>query len=113
MPGRAELAVDSGGRQLAEEVFVEVSLGIAAGEGELIDHRDGRDQKAGLLDHERGVFHEVAEIASFAELTQVGEDFVANDPEHFLATALGEVLPAEVLLVRAVKAGKRLAGMGA
>ena len=54
---RAELAVDASRCQLAEEVLVEIALGVALGEGQCVDHVDGRDQQRWLVDHQRGVFH--------------------------------------------------------
>ncbi len=38
VPRRAELAVDAGGGELAEQVFVEVALGVAPIEGKRLDH---------------------------------------------------------------------------
>ena len=41
----AELAVDAGGGELAEQVLVEVALDVALGERQVVDHVDRRDQK--------------------------------------------------------------------
>ena len=61
VPRRAELAVDAGRGQLAEQVLVEVALGVALGERQLVDHVHRRDQQARLLDHELGVLHVLGE----------------------------------------------------
>ena len=61
VPRRAELAVDAGRGQLAEQVLVEIALGVAFGERQLVDHVHGLDQKARLLDHQLRVLHELGE----------------------------------------------------
>ena len=43
--------------ELAEQVLVEVALGVALGQRQGVDHVDRRDQQAGLLDHQLGVVH--------------------------------------------------------
>jgi hypothetical protein len=49
--GGAELAVDAGGGELAEQVLVEVTLGIALVKGQFVDHVHRRDQEARFLNH--------------------------------------------------------------
>ena len=61
VPRRAELAVDAGGRQLAEQVLVEVALGVALGDGECVNHVHGGHEQAWLLNHQLRVVHVLAE----------------------------------------------------
>ena len=79
VPGRAELAVDAGRGQLAEQVLVEVALGVALVSGSSSIMFDRRDQQARLLDHELGVLHVLAEGRAAVELAEVREDLVADD----------------------------------
>ena len=58
---RAELAVDAGRRQLAQQVLIEIALGVALGQRQLVDHVDRLHQKARLLDHQLRVLHELGE----------------------------------------------------
>jgi len=109
----AELAVDAGGGELGEQVLVEVSLGVAFGERQLVDHVDRGDQERGLLDHELGVLHELPHGAGPAgNLAQVGEHLVAQQRQHPLARLVLELAPAQSLLVRTEAAFGRLAGAG-
>jgi phage shock protein A len=61
---RAELAVDAGRRQLAEQILIKIALGVAFGQRQLVDHVDGLHQKARLLNHQLRVLHELREGGS-------------------------------------------------
>ena len=57
---RAELAVLSGGGNLAEHVLVEVALGVAVGHVDAIELVDHAGQHTGRGHHEKGILHVVA-----------------------------------------------------
>ena len=100
VPRGAKLAVDARRRELAEQVLVEVALGVALVERQGVDHVHRRDQEARLLDHELRVLHVLGEGRAALELAEVREDLVAHHREHLLRRRhVPHLTPAEVLLL--------------
>src|SRR5438034_393343 len=94
MPRSSELAVDSRGSQLREQIFVDVTFFVTPGEREGVDRFDRRLYQRGLGDHELSIRHEVAFGA------QVPERFVADAAHEFLArTDLAQAAPADRLVL--------------
>ena len=108
MARRSELAVDARRRQLAQQVLVEVSLGVALRDGERFNHVHGGDEQARLLNHELRVGHVLAERRAAVEAAEVREHLVAHDLEHLLGLDVPELRPAQVLLLGAEDGLERL-----
>ena len=98
MARRPELAVDACGSQLAEQVFVEVALGVASCERQVVDHVDRLHQKAGLLDHQLRVLHKLGEGGDGC-LAEMREYPVAHQRQHLVGTQMAELRPAEFLFI--------------
>ena len=100
MPGGPELAADTRGRQLPKQVLVEIALGVALGQRQLVDHVDRFDQKARLLNHELRVLHELGKGRTACRRgLEMGKDLVANQGKHFVGANVAEPRPPQVLLV--------------
>ena len=95
----AELAVDARRGQLAEQVFIQVALGVACGERQVVDHVDRLYQKAGLLDHQLRILHEFGERGADGRLAEMREDPVAHQRQHLVGTQMAELRPAEFLFI--------------
>jgi hypothetical protein len=100
VPRGAKLAVLPGRLQLREHVLVEVALGVAVGDLELVDEVDHGAQELRVRDHEVGVPHVlgVGRVLA-AELAQEREHLVLDAVEQL--AVVGELLergPAQVLL---------------
>jgi hypothetical protein len=110
--GGPELAVDAGGGQLAQQVLVEIALGVALGQRQDADLLDRRDQEARALDQELGVLHVLGERGAAVQLAEVREHLVAHHPQHLLAGQLLQARPPQVLLVGREHRPPRLLGAG-
>ena len=107
----AELAVDAGGGEFAEQVFVNVAFHVTLGERQVIDHFHGGDQYGFVLDLQIGVLHVFADVTQglggtafaaqalfFCMLPQAGEigvDSILQVLVQLLAAEVLEVLPAQ------------------
>ncbi len=95
VPRRAELAVDAGGGELAQQVLVQVALRVAVFDGQPVDPAHGRDEQAGLLDQALGVGHVLAEGgAGIAHAAEVRKDLLADDFQHLRGRFVLEAAPA-------------------
>ncbi len=102
VPRRAELAVLAGGGDLAEHVFVDVALGVAAAHVELVELVDHLGEEGGARHLEPRVAH-VARIGRTvtAQRAQEREDVLVDDAEHLARLEILELRPAQVLVVLA------------
>ena len=95
-----ELSVDTGGSQLAEQVFVQISLGVPLGEWQGVDHVDGRYEQRRLLDHELRILHILTELGSVhCHTFEVREHLVPHMGKHLIGPEMLILLPAQLLLV--------------
>lgn len=107
--GRAELTVLPGAGDLAEEVLVEVALGVAVAHVDFVDGLHRLVQEAGGGDHEGGVLHVGGEgIARAAqgfhevECARFGLLGHPHGLKHDLRVHVAQPAPAQVVLVGAV-----------
>src|SRR5690554_475516 len=116
---RAELAVDAGGGQFAQQVFIDIALHITLVQRQVVDHFHGGGKHRFVLDLEIGIFHVFADMpqafqgaALFSQpvgllgfFTQFGEvrvDLVFEVFVQLLAAHVAEVLPAQQLAIRGI-----------
>src|SRR5690606_31991033 len=97
-------AIDACGSELAEQVLVEIALGVAAVERKILHGIDRLHQQRRLLDHQLGVFHERGELTSIArralgQSAEVWENLVPHMREHQLRPIVAPALPTAILLV--------------
>ena len=107
---RAELAVLSGGGNLAEHVLVEVALGVAVGHVDAVELVDHVGQHTGRRHHEEGILHVVAVcraplagvgLALLPERLDEGEHPVSHRLEQLLGSGVLETRPAQPVLIDA------------
>ena len=116
---RAELPVLPGGRDLAEHVLVQITLGVAVGHVDVVELVDHVGQHPGRGHHEEGVLHVMGVGGSLARAPRPthrldeGEHPVPHCLEHLLRRKLLETRPAQSVLVGGEhRLLDRLAGAG-
>ncbi len=112
MARRAELAVDTGGGELAQQVFVDIALYVALGQRQVVDHLHSGGKHGLVLDLQVGVLHVLADMAKAftlaalafgdAELGEEGVDLLLEVAVQLLAAHVAEVLPAQQLAFRGI-----------
>ncbi len=95
----AELAVLSGGRDLAEHVLVQVALRVPVLHGHVVDHVHDLREEGRRRDREAGVLH-VAAVAGAvaAQVPEEWESTFRDQRVHFGGPQILEVRPAHVVL---------------
>ncbi|MCY1432509.1 hypothetical protein D9M71_485090 [compost metagenome] len=112
MARRAELAVDAGGGELAQQVFVDIALHVALSQRQGMNHLHGGGQHRLVLDLQIGVLHVLADMAEAftpttlalgtAALGEEGIDVLLEMLVQLLAAHVVEVLPAQPLAFRGI-----------
>ena len=102
---RAELPVLPGGRDLAEHVLVEITLGVAVGHVDVVELVDHAGQHPSRGHHEEGVLHVMGvggtpvRVPRPAHRLDEGEHLVPHRLEHLLRRKLLEARPPQRVLV--------------
>jgi len=117
-----ELAVDTGGGELAQQVFVDIAFYVALGQRQVVDHLQRGGEHGLVIDRQIGVLHVFADMAKAftltalvfgtAEFREERIDLVLEVAVQLLATHVAEVLPAQQLAFRGIgeQTGEGLAG---
>jgi hypothetical protein len=101
--GGAELAVLTGGGDLAEHVLVEVALGVAIVHRDRVQHLDHLDEQAGVAEAEAGIAHVPAVGGALRpQATQEGEDVLVDHLHHLPGLEVPEAGPAHVVIETAL-----------
>ncbi len=75
----SELAVDAGGRELAEKVLVQIAFCVGLSEWQRVDHVHGRDQESGLLNQQLRILHVLGKAGALKrDLPKVREHAIAH-----------------------------------
>lgn len=98
VPRRAELAVLPGGRDLAEHVLVEITLGVPIVHPDSVELLDRLREQRRRRDTETRVLHVLAESRALpAECAQEREDVLVHHREHLARFERFKARPAQVL----------------
>ena len=87
--GRSELPSDTRRGEFAEQILIEITLGIAFQDGKLIDGRHGHRRQRRLVDHALGVLEVARQVAQRSITRFAVQQSVAIELEQIDPRILG------------------------